>query len=98
MDGRARTRLVALAAFLATGCGGHDGRTAAEDALGDGSARGAEGALAPEDVHAAFLEKLAAHCGEAFPGRVIHAPEDDPNFAFSGTTTTAEATGAWCGT
>ena len=33
------------------------------------------------DVHDQFLAGLAAHCGEAFAGQVIHAPADDPNFS-----------------
>jgi hypothetical protein len=38
-------------------------------------------AAAAANVHRAFLENLAHHCGEAFRGRVVHAPEDDLNFA-----------------
>lgn len=34
-----------------------------------------------EDVHAAFLSNLAVHCGEAFPGEVVQAPEGDPYFS-----------------
>lgn len=32
---------------------------------------------APVDAHSAFLANLARHCGQAFEGRVIHAPEGD---------------------
>jgi hypothetical protein len=31
----------------------------------------------PQDVHSAFLANLARHCGQAFQGRVIHAPPGD---------------------
>ena len=32
---------------------------------------------APMDVHTAFLANLTLHCGQAFEGRVIHAPPGD---------------------
>jgi hypothetical protein len=32
-------------------------------------------------VHDAFMANLARHCGQAFAGRVLDAPPDDPGFA-----------------
>ena len=33
-----------------------------------------------QEAHGAFLANLAAHCGQAFAGEVVAAPDDDPYF------------------
>jgi hypothetical protein len=48
---------------------------------GEGEPPPAVPAMYASDVHDAFLANLAEHCGQAFVGRVIHVPADDPNFA-----------------
>lgn len=48
------------------------------------TACGTEGDAAPpafDTVHDEFIANLGVHCGEAFAGRVVSAPEGDPNFA-----------------
>jgi hypothetical protein len=73
----ARALAPALALLLPLwGCGGDDAPPASE--AGVPSDTPAAAASAEDDPQAAFLLNLSAHCGQAFPGRLVFEPEGDP--------------------